>query len=228
MKALRFALQVRIGLRHALVLAQVLGPRLHQEPFLHALGLARVFGHAPGIGPVTPTLLGHRLKRLQERGAVLDADAVFDLHHDRAAVMLDGRVQQRFGPVVGRVQIRLTLRQAQAMQHQARDQQASRAGQQGGGYADFLRQQTPTQAAGRHRAVEHHQVDGQATATNPVRQNGLRHAVEGGQRHDPAHAQEQQQQHGGPLRRREGQRRHHHGSGHGGGQHQAVGVQTLA
>ena len=86
----------------------------------------------------------------------------------------------------------------------------------------------PQQAARRHRAVEHHQVDGQAAAAHPVGQHALRRAVERSQRNDPAGAQHQQQYHRQPLRRRQRQGRHHHGGEHRRQQHQPVSVEPLA
>ena len=62
--------------------------------------------------------------------------------------------------MVRRLQIGLAGRQAQAVEQQPRRQQADAADQQRGGHAQLLCHQPPQQAARRHRAVEHHQVDG--------------------------------------------------------------------
>jgi hypothetical protein len=45
-------LQIGVGLGHATMLAQVLGPGLDQEPLDHPTRLAGVLGHAPGISPI--------------------------------------------------------------------------------------------------------------------------------------------------------------------------------
>ena len=55
-KAQRLGLQVCISLRHAVVLAQVLGPRLDEKPFHHPLGVGRMLLQAPGIGAVAAAL----------------------------------------------------------------------------------------------------------------------------------------------------------------------------
>ena len=62
--------------------------------------LARVFGHAPGVGAVAAALGRQVLHGLQEGGQIGLGDAVLDLHHHRAPVVRHRLGQQRLGPMV--------------------------------------------------------------------------------------------------------------------------------
>ncbi|MNV46802.1 hypothetical protein D3C71_1386470 [compost metagenome] len=206
----------------------MLGPRFDEEPFDDPARLARVFGHAPGVGAVAAALGRQVLHGLQEGGQIGLGDAVFDLHHHRAPVVRHRLGQQRLGPVVRGLQVGLTGGQLHAVKDERRRHQTDRAHQQRNRQAGLPGDEAPAQAAGGHRAVEDHEVDGQAPAAHPVGQHGLGHAVEGGQRDDPSQAQHQHQRHGGPLGRGHGQHAHDGGGEQRGQQHQAVGVEPFA
>jgi hypothetical protein len=111
----------------------------------------------------------------------------------------------------------------QGHQHQTHgsDQQRDRQAQLAG-------DQAPAQAAQGHGTVEYHQVDGKTPAAHPVGQHRLGHAVERGQRNNPAQTQHQHQRHGSPLGRRQGQHAHDQGRHHRSQQHQTVGIEALA
>ncbi|MCY1232610.1 hypothetical protein D9M72_451120 [compost metagenome] len=187
---------------HALVLAQVLGPRFDQEPLRQQFGVGRVLHHAPVEGAVAQAFFGQLVDRAQEGVAVRRAHAVFDQDHDGAAVMRDIGGAFGFGPVPCRPQVLFAAGQAQPVQQQRCRQHADRRHQQPAGRAQRLRDKAPHQAARRHRAVEHHLVDRQRAAAHPVGQDRLRHAAQRRQRDDPCRAQEQQQQQCDPDRRR--------------------------
>ena len=206
----------------------MLGPGSNQEPLHHLLGLGAVFHHAPGVGAVAQPFVRQPADGGEKRRAVFGAHGVGDLHHDRPAVVGHGFAQQGLGPVVRGLQVGFASRQPRAVEQQGDDHQAGGAQRQRGGQAHGAGQQAPAQAAGGEGAVEYREVDGQAAAAHPVGQNGLGHAVEGGQRGDPAHAQQQHQRHGQPLRRRKHQGRHHTGADQRSHQHQAIGIEPAA
>lgn len=54
-EAQRLLLQIGVGVRHPLVLPQVLRPGLHQEPLHDAFRIAGVLGDAPGVSAVAAT-----------------------------------------------------------------------------------------------------------------------------------------------------------------------------
>ena len=64
-------LKVGIGIGHALVLAQMLGPGFDHEPFQHLLRIGGILGDAPAIGTIAAAFLRQRIDRVQEAVAIL-------------------------------------------------------------------------------------------------------------------------------------------------------------
>ena len=94
------ALQVRIRLRHALVLAQMLGPGFHHEPFDNLLRIGRILGDAPAVGAIAATFLREFVDCTKEGRAVMFFHLVLDEDQDWATVMGDRFCDQRFWPMV--------------------------------------------------------------------------------------------------------------------------------
>ena len=209
--------------RHALVLAQVLGPGLDLEPLDQGVVRRGILHHAPGVGAIAAALGRQPGQRLQEGGLLGMLHVVGDLYHHRPPVVVHFGLCQRLGPVVGRNKIRLPLRQLDAVRNQAHHDESGRTGQQGVGHADGLGRKAPGQAAQSHGTVEDRQIHRQCAATHPVGQDGLCHAIERGQRRDPGGAQQQQGDRCRPLRRTGGQKRHDCRGDTGRQQQQAVG-----
>jgi len=88
------ALQVGVGIGNPLVLAKVLGPGFHHEPFDDLFRIGTVFGDTPSIGSVAAPFLGECIERMQEGAAMLLLDLVFDQDQDRTTIM-GKRARQR-------------------------------------------------------------------------------------------------------------------------------------
>ena len=63
-------LQHPVGVRHALVLTQVLDPRLDHEGFHETADLRRVLEQSPVIGAIAAPLVRQSLRRRQESAAI--------------------------------------------------------------------------------------------------------------------------------------------------------------
>jgi hypothetical protein len=87
--------------------------------------------------------------------------------------MVDGGSRERFRPVVGGHQIRVALWQLDEMKDEACHGKSNGAENKGRRNAGDLGDSTPGEAPGRHRAVEHREIDGKRTSTNPIRQDRL-------------------------------------------------------
>src|SRR3712207_1524500 len=95
----RLRLDVGAVVRHAPVLAQVLGPGLDEEPLDDLLEVGRVLGDTPGVGAVPPPLLCEPIEGAQEGRAILGPDSVSDRNDHGAAVVGDGLGREWLGPV---------------------------------------------------------------------------------------------------------------------------------
>ena len=81
-KTLQLLLQCAIGFRDALVLSQVLHPRLGEKRFDESTGRFDIFEHVPRVRAVAATLGGEGVEQVQELRAIFRGDAVLDGDHD--------------------------------------------------------------------------------------------------------------------------------------------------
>ena len=110
MELRHLALQIRIDVQYALVLAQMLGPGFDHEPFGDQFGIRGILGHAPSVSAIAQALRGQALDRAKKRQAASGGNAVFDQDEHRTAIMLDRRRDERLGPVIGGNQVDISLR----------------------------------------------------------------------------------------------------------------------
>src|SRR5580658_5236285 len=105
LKAAHRFLHYPVGVGDALMLAEMLHPRIHKEGFDDAAFIGGVLINAPAIGAVAAALVAELFNGSEERFAVLWTDAVFDGDQHRTTVLLDVLRDNRRGPMHRRRQV---------------------------------------------------------------------------------------------------------------------------
>ena len=212
----------------ALLLAQMLNPRAHQEGLDKQTGALDIFIHRPAHRPGAAAHPAQLVDRLQEGFGVLRVDEVLVRDQHRAAFVRQVNLYavQRLTAQV-EVQVRIFL-QLPAEHRRARQHHPQRGDNQRGWGTEPGGDLPPEGAACGHRAEEHRQIHRQRAGLHPAGGAALRAEIEGGEHRNPREASEKLKQVKQPDVAHKRQRQHGEGKGQAGGHHQAVGIQPLA